>query len=244
MVRPDFLSDDAAAVLAWMWDLDTRGGGFTRRGVRGWARREDVERATGMRLPEMLPGLRQRGFVLEERLEIRGTRPVLLYRITALGDVVLSQRQKREPRPPWPAGDPDPADFSVCLPAGASVALRLLREALSDPRPSRYAGPGWRTEEELWTQLEPELERHGSIVDPGPWLPGDPPWQAKRASGPQPANPAPVFGRVDLDWLERAGFALRTTVMPPGRKRAVVVWRLSSAGASVTELRWHAPAEE
>jgi hypothetical protein len=241
MVRPDHLSDDAAAVLAWLWDLDMGAGGYTRRGVRGWARREDVERGTGMRLPEILPRLRTRGLVVEELLQIPGTRPTALYRISGLGDLLLARRQGREPRPPWPAGDPQDADVATYLPPGASIALRLLRDASANPGPSQYpkVGPGWRTQEELWARLEPELERSSASEDSGPWLPGDPPWKQVRPL--EPRDSAQGFGRVDLDWLERAGMAERMSITPPGRTRPVVLWRLNARREPIMELTWHEP---
>jgi hypothetical protein len=246
MVRPDHLSDTATTVLAWLAVLEAGGGGYTRRGVRGWARREDIEAGTKLRLPEVLPGLRVRRLVDEDRVEVPGTRSVAVYRITTLGDLLLARRQGREPRPPWPTGEADEADGAVWLPPGASVAYRLLREAMSQPGHHPVLGTGWRSEDELWVQLEADLQMRSDagIDDTGSWLPGDLPWQrssAPRAELPSSGESHPVFGRLDLDWLERAGLALRTQITPPGRTRPVNLWRLNNAAPPIVELTWHEP---
>lgn len=246
MVRRDHLSDTATEVLAWLSALEAGGGGYTRRGVRGWARREDIEAGTKLRLPEVLPGLRVRRLVDEDRVQVPGTRSVSVYRITALGDLLLAGQQEREPRPPWPPGEADEDDAAVWLPPGASVAYRLLGEAMAQPGLHLVLGTGWRTEDELWAQLEPELESSSDAVigDTGPWLPGDPPWQrsnALQADLPSSGESHPVFGRLDLDWLERAGLALRTQITRPGRTRPVNLWRLNTAVRPIVELTWYEP---
>lgn len=244
MVKPGSLNEPARAVLAYLWDLDTRAGGYTRRGVRGWARREEIEAATGLRVPELLSRLRDRGLVDEDHVQVPGTRPVAVYRITALGDLLLSRQQGREARPPWPAADePGAEDLAVYIPPGPWVVLQLLRSAYDDPRLSPLlldGGPGWRTEEELWEQLEPELE--GWLDEPGTteWVPGDPPW---RRRGEAPSGLPPVFGRTDLDWLERSGFVQRLLATRPGRTRPVLLWRTTVAGRAVVPLEWHPPRD-
>jgi hypothetical protein len=242
MVSITHLTDEAAVVLAYLWELDTRAGGYTRRGVRGWARREDVEAATGLALPELLPRLRGRGLVAEDQVQPRGTRPIAVYRITSLGDLFLSRFKGREPRPPWPAGEPGEDDQAVYLAPSVSLALKQLREALQEGTPSRFgsATAGWRTEQELWESWHSEL---GPSVDgDDPWLPGDLPWQAPEARAAGASSESPViFDRTDLVWLERAGLAERWLVTPPGRVRPVTLWRVSERGIALTELEWHRP---
>jgi hypothetical protein len=246
MVRPDHLGAAADSVLSWLWDLDARAGGYTRRGVRGWASREEIEAGTKMRLPEVLPRLRDRSLVDEDQVHVPGTRPVAVYRITGHGDLLLARHQGREALPPWPAGDPGPEDDAVYLPPGPSLALRMLREALSDPRPSPHPGLGigWRTEDELREEIAPALDGWDGL-NAGPWLPGDPPWQQYTSppAGHAQTDPSPGFDGVDLAWLERAGLVQRTRIVPPRRKRPVTLWRVSDLGAELTELVWHQPRE-
>lgn len=244
MVRPDHLGGDSATVLSYLWDLDARAGGYTRHGVRGWARREDVEAGTKLKIPELLPRLRGRSLVEEEQVHVPGTRSVAIYRITGLGDLLLARYQGREARPPWPAGASGEEDDAVYLPPGPSLALRLLREAVSDPRPSLFAGLGlgWRSEDELREQLDPGPEGWED-VDTGPWLPGDPPWQRypSPAEDVSRADPSSGFDGVDLAWLERASLIERIAITPPKRKRPVTLWRITDAGAEISELVWHPP---
>jgi hypothetical protein len=243
MVRPDHLGEASAATLDYLWTLDARAGGYTRRGVRGWARREDVEMALGLPIPELLPRLRDRALVEEDHVHVSGTRPVGVYRITATGDLLLARHQGRGARPPWPAGGRGTEDVAVFIPPGARVALRLLREAFADPRSSPLlpdGGPGWRTEDELWQELHPDLDPWLDDSEPGEWVPGDPPWQ--RGDAPA-AGPPPVFGRNDLDWLERPGLAQRWGVTRPGGTRPVVLWRVTAAGLAVVPLEWHPPGD-
>lgn len=147
--------------------------GYLRRGVRGWARREEVEGGTGVDLPGLLPLLRDRGLLDEERVEVPGTRPVSLYRISGDGALRLAQQTGGEARVSEPRGlahcDEDPA---VYIPPGPFVALRLLRAELAEPRYSTLRGDdlvGWCTEGELWERLEPELDPE--LVAPPNWTP-------------------------------------------------------------------------
>ena len=243
MVKPGSLNEPACAALGYLWDLDTRTGGYTRRCVRGWARREEIEAATGLHVPELLPRLRDRGLVDEVHVQVPGTRLVAVYRITALGDLLLARYQGREARPPWPAADePGDEDLAVHIPPSPLVALRLLSVAYEDPCVSPLlpdSGPGWRTEEELWDQLEPELDEWLGEPKAGEWVAGDPPW---RRAGP-PASPPPVFGRSDLDWLERPGLVQRWLAPRPGRARPALLWRVTEAGLAVLPLEWHPPRD-
>lgn len=243
MVSISHLTDEAAAVLAYLWDLDTRGGGYARRGVRGWARRENVEAGTRLSLPEVMPRLRGRRLVDEDQVQVPGTRAVVVYRITGLGDLLLSRRQRRDPRPPWPAGAPGAEDAAVYLAPGPSLALRLLREAQARGAPGSLSapGPGWRTERELWEGWEAEL---GPARDwDSFWIPGDLPWRnpERHVKGKSPADWPNVFGRPDLEWLERAGLAESRPVTPPGRRKPITFWRATPEGVAITELQWHPP---
>lgn len=244
MVKPGSLNEPARAALGYLWDLDTRAGGYTRRSVRGWARREEIEVATGLHVPELLPRLRDRGLVDEDPVQVPGTRPVAVYRITALGDLLLSRHHDREARPPWPAADePGDEDLAVYIPPAAQIALRLLRAAYEDPRASPLlpdGGAGWRTEEELWGQLEPELDDWLGEPETGEWVQGDAPWCRR---GRQPASPPPVFGRSDLDWLERPGLVQRWLAPRPGRTRPALLWRVTASGLAVMPLEWHPPRD-
>jgi hypothetical protein len=240
MVRIDHLDKVAAGVLRWLWFLDAGAGGYTRRGVRGWARREDAEAGTGMLLPEVLPRLRARGYVEEQEVHLPGSRPVTIYRITGLGDLVLARYEGREPRPPWPAGEPGEDDRAVYLPAGPSAALAQLRKAVTDTRPPAYpgAGSGWRTEDELREDPPEPLIDHW---DTGPWLPGDPPWS--RPSSSDGLEAPTHFDRVDLLWLERVELCQRTLFLPEHRTRPVTLWRITVEGLCVEELEWHDPRQ-
>ncbi|MBB4635643.1 hypothetical protein [Longimicrobium terrae] len=242
MVRPDYLGGTAANVLSWLWNLDARAGGYTRRGVRGWARREDVEAGLKIPIPELLPRLRDRGLLEEDHVHVPGTRPVAVYRITGLGDLLLARTQGREALPPWPAGLTDVEDDAVYLPPGPSSALRLLRDVVDCPSTQVGIGSGWRTEDELRDQFNPEPEGWDE-TDTGPWLVGDPPWKHPVSSGGAESNtPVPHgFDRAALAWLERAGLVERTTFTPPKRKRPIVFWRISQVGAQVDEIVWHQP---
>jgi hypothetical protein len=149
-------SPDAAA-LRYLRYLALREGGYTRRGVPGWALREDVERATRQRLPERLPRLHARGLL--DRDDVRAprlARPVWIYRVTRAGADLAAElaHLPRLPvlRPLRPAERA--TDAAIHVPAGAAVALGELRRAMEMRAESPHlpGEPGWRTLEDLAAQ--------------------------------------------------------------------------------------------
>ena len=146
-----------AVALRYLRYLALREGGYTRREVPGWAMREDVERATGLRLPERLPVLHGRGLLDREDVRASGLpRPAWIYRVTQAGaDRVAAQADlPRRPIPgPQRLAERD-TDAAIYVPAGAVLALRELRRAMEMrvESPHLPGEPGWRTMEELREQ--------------------------------------------------------------------------------------------
>lgn len=151
------MAPDAVA-LRYLRYLAVRSGGYTRRGVPGWALREDVERATHRKLPERLPRLHARGLV--EREDVRAprlTRPVWIYRISQAGaDHVAEQAElpRRLIAPPLDLAARE-ADAAIYMPPGPVLALRQLRRAIEArvESPHLPGEPGWRSVQDLRGQI-------------------------------------------------------------------------------------------
>jgi hypothetical protein len=199
------MSPDAVA-LRYLRYLALREGGYTRLGVAGWALREDVERATRLRLPERLPVLHGRGLLDREDVRAPGLgRPAWIYRVSQAGaDRAAEQAdlpRRAVPRP-LPPVERD-ADAAIHVPAGAALALHELRRALEMRVESPFlpGETGWRTVAELRHQLG-----GGEDVRPGweprgrrcAWERGD---EEERHEDPDPGG-EPWMG--DGDWTDQA----------------------------------------
>ncbi|HEX2094867.1 MAG TPA: hypothetical protein VHG28_20880, partial [Longimicrobiaceae bacterium] len=80
------MRDKDEVALSYLCHLEGRGGGYERRGVRGWALTADVERETGEYLPERLPYLYSRGLLIHDDVrQPKRSRPVWVYRISEEG---------------------------------------------------------------------------------------------------------------------------------------------------------------
>lgn len=217
MAKRRELQPDLWAALDWLRKLEAGGGGYRRRGVRGWARREEAEAGAGVFLWERLPKLHRAGLVDRDDVRSPGrTRPLWLYRVTEAGVRVLARGQPY--RPVAPPGPPDPDDGAVYLPDGARGALEALRLALMDPAPG-MALPherGWRTGSELTALL---AAQPGGVGSRG-------------------------FYSESLSWLVRAGLAERRTVTVAWRGQPVVVWRATPAGGVLQLIEWREPGTE
>jgi|GEM_PF-2745776 len=159
--------------LRYLRYLVLRDGGYARRGVPGWALREDVERDTGLRLPERLSAMHGRGLLDREDVRApRLTRPVWIYRVNQAGaDHAARQANlpwRPVPRPLRPA-ERD-ADAAIHIPAGAAVALRELRRAMDEgvESPHFRGERGWQTLHDLAARLAGECAAWTDRA-PGTW---------------------------------------------------------------------------
>lgn len=153
-----------ALALRHLAELDAGGGGYPYRGVRGWALREDVERAIGRSLTERLPKLHARGLL--DREDVRAANvpgAVFVYRVTGRCLELLARREGIEVHALAPAGERVPG-APVYIPARSHAGLEELRRASRDPRPHHFGEPGWRTLRELEDQANPR--RHEPRPDP------------------------------------------------------------------------------
>lgn len=255
--------------LRYLRYLALHGGGYERRGVRGWALRDDVEDAAGVWIPERLPYWH--GYGLLDREDVRvptHRRPVWIWRISQEGARVIAELEHLPHRrvPPLSASV---GDAAVHIPGYSLAALRELRRALEMRvvSPLLPGEPGWRTLPELKAQATGEEEEAGTDVweprrtrDPldggeggeepkrEPWKSGD--WVdelAEEARGWDPLQgdtpdrwALPPFGAEDLGWLVRAGLAQRWSVKPAG-KRVVALYRVTPLGGVVVPLEWREP---
>ncbi len=182
-----------AVALRYLRYLAVREGGYVRRGVPGWALREDVEHGTRLKLPERLPRLHAQGLLDREDVRApRLTRPVWIYRISQAGaDLVAEQEdlpRRVIPRPLDSAAQN--ADAAIYVPPAAALALRELRRAIEAriESPHLPGEPGWRTLQDLRAQIlgedpphtdwEPRRgrepwERDGGVME-SELLPGEP----------------------------------------------------------------------
>ncbi len=144
--------------LRYLRYLVLRDGGYTRRGVPGWALRADVERATGLRLPERLAHLHGRGLLDREDVRApRLNRPVWIYRVNQAGSDHAARQSDLPWRPilrPLCLAERD-SDAAIHIPAGAAVALRELRRAMDEgvESPHLRGERGWQTLQDLGTRL-------------------------------------------------------------------------------------------
>lgn len=147
--------------LRYLRYLALREGGYTRRGVPGWALREDVERATGQRLPERLPVLHRRGLLDREDVRApRLQRPVWIYRVNQAGADRVAEAAGLPQRPvvrPLRLAERD-TDAAIHVPAGSALALRELRRAMEmrAESPHLRGEPGWRNMDDLREQIAGE----------------------------------------------------------------------------------------
>jgi hypothetical protein len=147
-----------ALALRHLVELDAGCGGYACHGVRGWALREDVERAIRRSLTERLPKLHARGLL--DRADVRAPHQpsaVYGYRVTARCLALLARLEGITPHPLAPArtlapGEREPA---VYIPPRSLAALNQLRRAACDPRCLHFGEPGWRTMRQLEAQANP-----------------------------------------------------------------------------------------
>jgi hypothetical protein len=205
-----------ATALQYLVGLAADGGGYTLRGVSGWAHFDDVQRATRMRMDGQLPRLFGIGLVDRESVGVRGARETWVYRVNGEGARIHADASGEACERIRAPGEME-KDRPVYIALGPLNALRVLRCAY-DEGPERFGGRGWRTGREL-TALVDELNKKG---------------QHRRH-----------FGRIDsmeLKWLAGVGLAeKRDEKLAWGRDRPVVYWRVSDAGRSVRVLAWRNP---
>lgn len=160
MGRPDSLQSLDALALRHLAELDAGCGGYAYRRVRGWALREDVERAIRRSLTERLPKLHARGLL--DREDVRAPHQpsaVYVYRVTVRCLALLAQREGvtahplAEPRT-LALGERNPG---VYIPPRSLAALHQLRRAECDPRRLHFGETGWRTMRQLEAQVDPPV---------------------------------------------------------------------------------------
>lgn len=235
------------AALSYLCRLEARGGGYEWRGVRGWALTADVERETGERLPERLPYLYSRGLLIHDDVrQPNRTIPLWIYRISEEGARFVAEREGVAYRPRRPREHaPGERETATYIPPGSVVALRALRMAMEDSKPSPHipGERGWRTAFELDALLprpkdaRPEWRVDMELGDPDEWD-DPPPWRAQ----PERLLPAGPFGfsTEDMLWLIRAGYAQKFGAEYEWRHRPVLLYRATPAGMSVVSLEWNA----
>jgi hypothetical protein len=196
--------------------LAVNGGGYTLRGVSGWAHFDDGQRATRMRMDSQLPRLFRTGLVDREGVGVRGARETWVYRVNGKGARIHADASGEACERIRVPGELE-NDRRVYIALGPLNALRVLRCAC-DEGPERFGGRGWRTGREL-TALVDELNEKG---------------QHRRR-----------FGRIDsmeLKWLAAVGFGeRRDEKLAWGRDLPVVYWRVSDVGRTVRVLEWRNP---
>jgi hypothetical protein len=207
----------AARYLTRLAQLD---GGYTLRGVSGWAHRHQVERGTHDHQDGQLPRLHAIGFADRVNLGL-GKSEAWVYRITDEGARASAETwgdAYERVRVPGAMENPAPV-YLAPGPRNALEVLRLAFEAEGGPR--RFEEHGWSTGRELTVFLE-DLNR-------------------KR-------NGAGHLSRIDsmeLKWLADVGLVeKRNQQFAWGRDRPVVCWRVSEAGRTVRLLSWRAPRSE
>jgi len=154
MGRPDDLQPLDALALRHLAERDAGGGGYSVRGVRGWALREDVERAINRSLTERLPKLHTRGLL--DREDVRAPHvpgAVYVYRVT---ERCMGLLARREGITEHALAQPGEREAAVYIPPRALAALDQLRRAACDPRPFHFGESGWRTLRQLEAQANPQ----------------------------------------------------------------------------------------
>jgi hypothetical protein len=263
-LHTDLTAQDAFALRCFQ-QLEASSGGYLRRGVRGWALREDIERITRVQLPERLPKLHHRGFLDREDVRAPGlTRPTWIYRITVTGAQLVGARAGRDCVPVAPPGEAQDADQAIYIPPRSWLALLALREAVLDPQSGLLDGePGWRTMIQLTERLRPEedgyeprpsQERWG---DPDAWKGGEEQasagwlgetekveeilgssWDPLRGEVPHKPDDdtGEWFFPEDVQWLVRAGLAKQWWWSAPWRRRPLLLYRVTDIGSAAVPL--------
>lgn len=169
MATPRDLHPTDAIALLYFRDLAAAGAGYELRGVRGWARLEDAQIATGHLLAVRVLAVHGRGLL--ERVDVRPpghVRPLWLYRITQAGADLLTNREGQpRQRITVPSHAPDP---SVYVPDGPRLALRALRRVLEERVSCRWAPGEWG-----WIPAV-ELRRRAEPTPDAWWFPEDLGW--------------------------------------------------------------------
>ncbi|HSU15171.1 hypothetical protein [Longimicrobium sp.] len=209
-----------AAAARYLARLAARGGGYTVRGVSGWAHRHEVEEGTRARHDGQLPRLHAMGLL--DRVDAGpsgGTGGCWVYRITDAGARASAETwgdAYERVRVPGEMEKPAPV-YLAPGPRNALAVLRLAYDAQAGPR--RFGEDGWRTGREP-TLIVEESNRQRA---------------ARRYSR---------LDSMDLKWLARGGFAEKRDERLWGRDQPVVYWRVSEAGRSVVLLPWRAPCRD
>jgi hypothetical protein len=199
------------AILRFLLDLAERGGGYERRGVRGWVLSEDVAARTVLYVPERLPALARARLADREDVRAPGlNRPTWIYRINEAGAGRVREETTGAATPlPEPRDTgPDPA---VAIPIGCRRALLTLR-AWRDLPGTPPAVPG----ETGWALTRALMERAREQYGRG-------------------------FFQEDLDWLVRGGLVERRDHATSLPQRPVYVYRAAAATRHVVPLEWHEP---
>jgi hypothetical protein len=270
-LHTDLTSRDAIALRCFQ-QLEASSAGYLRRGVRGWALREDIERITRVQLPERLPKLHHRGFL--DRVDVRApglTRPIWIYRITPMGAQLSGTRAGRDYVPVAPMKEAPDAGQAIYIPPHAWLALLALREAVLDPQSGILDGEsGWRTMIQLTEHLRAEEDdyeprpSHQWWEDPDAWKAGQErrsagwlgdiekveeilgsSWDPLRGEVPQgPDNDAGNwFFPPDVLWLVRAGLAKQRSWSAPWRRRPLLLYRVTDVGSTAVPLDWRDPRD-
>jgi len=208
-----------AEALRYLARLAARDGGYTLRGVSGWAHLRDVERGTRMGLDERLPRLHP--MRLADRVNVGPggiEKAVWVYRINDAGARAAAETWGEAyewVRAPGAAEKPAP----VYLAPGPRNALVVLRLAYESGERKRFGEWGWHTGREL-TLLVDGLNARG-------------------------AHHLARLDSMELKWLASVGLAeKRDEKLAWGRDRPVVYWRVSEAGRVVRLLSWSAPRSD
>lgn len=212
-----------ARVARYMARLAAADGGYTLRGVGGWAHTHDVGRALRGLVDGQLPRLHQMKLVERVNLSPHGRAGGhWVYRITEAGARASAKTwgDAYEPvRMPGELEYPKP----IYLTPGQLNALLVLRAALDADGPPRFGERGWRTGRELMPVVESLNRkqeqtggRHYSRIDP-----------------------------MELQQLAGAGLAERRQQQVVwGREQPNTFWRVSEAGRTAVLLSWRTPRSE
>ena len=210
-----------AEAARYMVRLAVGEGGYSLRGVRGWAHTQDIGRALKNLAEGPLPRLYQMKLLERVNVDPRG-RPggSWVYRITDAG-VRASAATWGDAYEPVTAPGEMECPKPVYVAAGALNALLVLRAAYeAEEGPARFGERGWRTGREL-IQVVESLNR-----------------KQERTGGRRHSRIDPM----ELQQLARAGLAERREQQVVwGREQPNVFWRVSEAGRTAVPLSWRAP---